>query len=378
MSNSAPKYKIGFVLDDSLDKADGVQQYVLALGAWLAAQGHDVHYLVSTTRRRDLKNVHSLSRNMAVRFNGNRMSMPLPASARAIRQLLAREQFDVLHVQMPYSPLLAQKIIRLADPRTAIVGTFHIVPHGRHVAAASRLLALWNARSLKRFDKILSVSTAAQEFARRTFGVESEVLPNVVDYNRFAKAPATYKRRNSLQIVFLGRLVPRKGCRTLLEAVHLLRARGLGIPFDVIICGRGPLEAKLKVYVHDAGLDDQVHFTGFVSEEEKPRHLASADIAVFPSTGGESFGIVLIEAMAAGAAVLAGDNSGYRSVLHEKPELLFPATDAAALADKLAWLLEETTSRDELKVWGLKYARRFDTATVGKQLLHTYEEALEK
>src|SRR5579875_4032120 len=99
--------KIGMVLDDTLDTPDGVQQYVLQVGRWLSAQGHDVHYLVGATTRTDIPNIHSLSRNKQVRFNGNRMSMPLPASRKKLKQFLRTEQFDVLHVQVPYSPFMA-------------------------------------------------------------------------------------------------------------------------------------------------------------------------------------------------------------------------------------------------------------------------------
>src|SRR6185369_17609889 len=91
--------KIGLVLDDTLDTPDGVQQYVVRVGSWLAAHGHDVHYLVGHTTRHDVQNVHSLSRNLRVKFNGNRMSMPLPASPRRLRAFFATQKFDVLHVQ---------------------------------------------------------------------------------------------------------------------------------------------------------------------------------------------------------------------------------------------------------------------------------------
>ncbi len=97
----ATRLKIGFVLDDSLDSTDGVQQYMLTMGRWLQKKGHEVHYLVGHTRRPDIANIHSLSRNITVRFNQNRMSIPLGASRRHIKQVLMREQFDVLHVQMP-------------------------------------------------------------------------------------------------------------------------------------------------------------------------------------------------------------------------------------------------------------------------------------
>jgi phosphatidylinositol alpha-mannosyltransferase len=370
--------KIGFVLDDSLDKADGVQQYVLNLGTWLSAQGHEIHYLVGQTGRSDVQGIHSLSKNIAVRFNGNRMSMPLPASRKAIKELLSKEKFDVLHVQLPYSPLLAARIIKAAGPGTAVIGTFHIVPHGFVVRGANRLLATWTRSSLKRFDAIVSVSTAAQTFARKTFRLQSGVLPNVVDYRRFSKAKPFEKYAGKLTVVFLGRLVPRKGCMLLLQAISDMLKHGHGLPaFRLVICGGGPLEKKLKTYVTEHHLESLVEFTGFISEQDKPRYLSSADIAVFPSTGGESFGIVLIEAMAAGRpAVLAGDNIGYRSVMNERSELLFATRSRRALADKLAEYLRHEEVRVRAAQWGKTYAKQFDVAEVGEQLVSLYSETL--
>src|SRR5206468_1751257 len=113
---------------------------------------------------------------------------PLPASKKDIRKLLIKEQFDVLHVQIPYSPFLAQRIILAAPDKTAIVGTFHIAPHSGVVGFANKLLGLMLTRSLKRFDALYSVSSAAADFARQTFGIETTVLPNVVNTHLFADA----------------------------------------------------------------------------------------------------------------------------------------------------------------------------------------------
>ena len=380
MSKSSTSLKIGLVLDDSLDKPDGVQQYVLAIGAWLSSQGHDVHYLVGKTLRRDIANIHSLSRNVDVRFNGNRMSPPLPTSRRRLRELLEHEQFDILHVQVPYSPWLAHRLIAAAGPDTAVIGTFHIVAYSKLVKIATHGLALWTRRSVKRFDSVFSVSSAAQAYARATYGLVTSVLPNVLDYDRFHAALPFERPARPLQLLFLGRLVPRKGCQQLLAAVAVLAATRPNVPaFKVLICGKGPLEAELKDYARRHGIADRVQFVGFVSEADKPRYYATADIAVFPSSGGESFGIVLIEAMANGrTAVLAGDNSGYRSVLHERPDLLFDPHDVAALADKIKLYLVDASARRASATWGENYSRRFDTAAVGTKLVAAYNQALQK
>ena len=373
----ADSLKIGLVLDDSLDKPDGVQQYVLALGGWLCAQVHEVHYLVGETKRRDLPRVHSLSKNISVRFNGNRMSMPLPASRQSIRRLLSEEAFDVLHVQVPYSPFMAGKVIAAASSTTAIIGTFHILPNSRLATLANKVLAIWCRRSLKRFNEVVSVSQAAQRFAKSIYGLQTEVLPNVFDYQRFHDAKPFEQQAPVKNILFFGRLVPRKGCQLLLEAAARLINDSDVPDFAITVCGKGPLMRELQHYAERNGLASRISFKGFIEEADKPRYYASADIAVFPSSGGESFGIVLLEALASGSAiVLAGNNPGYASVLEPQPDLLFDAHNAAELAQKLKHYLGDETERMQKAAWGAEYTTRFDTARVGNQLLDIYKEAL--
>jgi phosphatidylinositol alpha-mannosyltransferase len=369
------KLKIGFVLDDTLDTPDGVQQYILTLGNWLTSQGHEVHYLVGQTTRTDILHVHSLGRNIKVRYNGNRMSTPLPASKRAIRRLLDAEKFDVLHVQIPYSPFMAAKVIKSAPRETVVIGTFHIAPHSSAVSLGNKALSLMLRRSLKRFDAIYSVSQAAADFAREVYKITSTILPNVVRSDFYAAAQPL-QASDVPTIVYVGRLVPRKGCAVLLSAVNLLKQSYAG-QFKVVVCGRGPLEEALKAYTHDRGLDGTVTFAGFVSEEDKARYLKSADIAVFPSTGGESFGIVLIEGMAAEHPVVLGaDNPGYRTVLEPHPQSLFPVSDPEALAAKLQYFIQGKAAREETVNWQRTYVRQFDVAMVGRRLIARYQELL--
>jgi phosphatidylinositol alpha-mannosyltransferase len=376
--NAAKPLKIGIVLDTSLDPPDGVQQYVLAVGEWLHSQGHDVHYVVGETTRTDLQNIHSLAKNIGVRFNGNRTTIPLPTSKRKLKTFLGRQQFDVLHVQTPHSPFFAQRLICAASPQTAVIATFHVLPDGRLPFIGNYVLGWWLRSSLRRIDQVLSVSPAAAEFARKTFGVASTVLPNVFDYRLFHDAPALpqYAQEKKLTILFLGRLVPRKGCRYLLEAIAKLDKVALP-SFRVVVCGKGPLLSQLQDFVQEHKLEEIVEFAGFVSEADKPRYYASADIAVFPSTGGESFGIVLIEAMAAGkSTVLAGNNPGYASVMGPQPELLFDPADTNALADQLSRLLTDAKARQAYAAWGSEYTKRFDIEVVGPQLVTLYTELL--
>jgi phosphatidylinositol alpha-mannosyltransferase len=363
------KLRVGLVLDTSLDPTDGVQQYVISVGEWLRGQGHDVHYLVGETKNRSLQNVHSLSKNISVRFNGNRTTIPLPTSRRKLRSFLKDYKFDVLHIQIPHSPFMAQRLILACDDNTAVVGTFHVAPFGKLATLGNRGLGIWLKPSLKRFDQFLSVSSAAASYAKQTFKIDSKVLPNVIDYKLFHDASPKYKD-DVLNILFLGRLVERKGCLTLLEAINLLKDVKKLPKFRVTICGKGHL---------DKGLADIVDFVGFVDEEDKPSYYASADIAVFPSSSGESFGIVLIEAMASGkAVVLAGDNPGYHTVMEPQPDLLFPPKDAKILAQKLELYMRDSEVRRDMAQWGRSYSARFDIELVGHALLDIYQKALRK
>jgi phosphatidylinositol alpha-mannosyltransferase len=368
--------KIGIVLDDTLDTPDGVQQYVLNLGTWLTAEGHDVHYLVGATTRTDIPNIHSLSRNLHVKFNGNRMSIPLPTSRRKLRDFLTAQQFDVLHVQVPYSPFMAGRLLAATPPTTAVIGTFHILPYSPLVAFANRLLAILNKRSGRRFDRMVAVSAPARDFARETYGYEAEVVPNPVRLSQFDGVVSDSETTN---IVFLGRLVPRKGAQYLLQAITYLRDHQLyDGDFTVAIGGKGALRGELEQYIQAHGLSDIVRLYGFIDEGHKALFLAQADIVTYPSTGGESFGIVLLEAMAsARGVVLGGNNPGYASVMAPYESQLFDPLDTVRLAEKLAWYLDRPVEREAAASAQKAYVRHFDIGVVGGRLIALYERALQ-
>lgn len=371
--------KIGFVFDDTLDNPDGIQQYMASLAQFYTQEGHEVHYLVGETSRNDIPNVHVMSKNVRVTFNGNRLSIPLWAPLKRVREVLRDEQFDVLHVQVPYHPLMAGRIIKAAPRSTAVFGTFHVAPYSKLATAGSWALGKWSrwSGSLGRFDGMVSVSSAAVQLARQTFGLHTEVVPNVFDFKRFHDAtPLPAYDDDVVTILFLGRLVQRKGCLTLLQAVNKLKGDGRTYPpFRVVICGGGPLDTQLHDYVERNQLNEVVEFAGRVSEADKPRYLASADIAAFPSSSGESFGIVLLEAMASGrAAVLGGHNPGYATVLGDKPEQLFSPKDADALAQKLSERLLNEQLRQTEAAWGAEECEQYDAGRVGAKLLQMYRD----
>jgi phosphatidyl-myo-inositol alpha-mannosyltransferase len=377
---AAQKLKIGFVFDDSLDRNDGVQQYIKTVGTWLASEGHQVRYLVGETKLQSWAGgtVYSLAKNMHVRFNANRLSIPRPASKKAIQAVLDKEHFDILHIQMPHSPLFSQRVLQLADPRTAVIGTFHILPAGRLQHFGSRLLRQWYGRTITRFDTILAVSEPAKVFAEETYHLHSEVLPNVVDTKRFFVA-SPKRSKTVKRIVFLGRLVKRKGATELINAVaNVVHVHGIK-NIELIIAGDGPERAACEHLISGADLTPYVKLLGFIPEADKPALLASADIAVFPSLYGESFGIVLIEAMAAGAGVvLGGNNPGYASVLQKTPEALFDPKDYKAFSALLKHYLTSETAAKTLHQIQQAEVKQFDVVTVGSRLMAIYRDAIQR
>lgn len=370
------KLKIGFVFDDTLDSYDGVSQYVKTLGAWLSSQGYEIRYLVGQTKMHEWTGgrVFSMSKNIKVSFNGNRATIPLPAAKKNIRKVLADENFDVLHVQMPHSPFMAQRVVNAAGPKTIIVGTFHVAPGSIFSSWGGHLLRLGYGRGLKRFDQILSVSSAAARYATSAFGLRTEILPNVIDLEHFAKDAGAKK---SHDILFFGRLVKRKGAQELIEAFNILHRSNKDL--KLTIAGDGPQRENLERLVDGFGLGEYVNFLGFISEADKPKLLASVNVACFPSTRGESFGIVLLEAMAAGAKiVIAGNNPGYSTVLGDQPELLFDPNNAKTFAQKLDDMLQHNKQTQDLHNWQQQEVKKYDVEVVGRKLLKIYDDIIAK
>jgi phosphatidylinositol alpha-mannosyltransferase len=363
---------VALVLDDTLDRPDGVQQYVLTLGQWLAGRGHKVHYLVADSKRDDIANVHSLGRYFSTSFNGNSVRTPLPASRAKIRHVLGEVRPDVLHVQMPYSPLLAGRVIATAGAGTAVVGTFHVLPVGTWHGAANRVLGWVLRQTLGRFAVVMAVSQPAANFARQVYRVHPVVVPNVVEVRKFERAGMKKSDDSHVTVKFLGRLVERKGVLQLIQAWQALpvqtRRRA-----KLVIGGRGPLAGRARAM---AGDDEAISFAGFVPEADKPDFFAQADVACFPSTGGESFGIILVEAMAAGAGVvLGGNNPGYASVLGGQPESLVAPNETAQFAKQLAHFIDDAQARRSLHREQQKLAKRYDVEEVGPEIERLYERA---
>lgn len=369
------KLKIGLVFDDSLDSNDGVQQYVKTLGKWLIGQGHQVRFLVGETKNAGelQKYVYSLSRNIKIKGNQNKMFLPLYSKARDIDEALEKEQFDILHIMMPFNPLMGSRVIKRSG-NIPKIASFHMVGGTHLINYGASVLSFFQRNTLQKIDTYLSVSSAAQAFEKKHFKIDSQVSPNMVELSAFKAG----KRKNFLRgengtIVFLGRLVERKGVHHLLKALVILKNEGSLDGVLVHICGDGELRDDLEHFTNQHKLKEHVIFHGFIDAAEKADYLASADIAVFPATGGEAFGIVLIEAMATGKpVVIGGNNDGYTTVLGEKPDQLIDPLDAAVFAETLKKYLVSPELRKQAVAWQNSEVEQYDVETVGRDVVSLY------
>lgn len=374
------KLRIGLLLDDTIDSQDGVQQYVISLGKWLTSQGHEVSYIVGQSSRRDLDNVYSLATVVRVSFNSNRVGTPLPVRIKVIKSFLKSHQFDVIHVQAPYSPVFAGRLIKHLPQQTAVVVSFHVLPFGKLAHLGLLMLRHLARGSLARVDKFVANTQTVEKFFAGCWGVSSVVVPNPVKVSSFQGAPKHPSTvDDKVNIVFLGRLVKRKGLLNLLDAIALLPSKYRNRIY-VHVGGGGPLMSAAQLKLRHHQLTSICRLYGRIDEVDKASFLAMADIAIFPSTGGESFGISLLEAMASGnSLVLAGRNLGYEAVMGVESELLFEAAKPMAIADALKFWLDAPDNARQAKIQWLRHqVTKYDIETsVGPQVLSVYQQALE-
>jgi phosphatidylinositol alpha-mannosyltransferase len=342
-------------------------------------RGHWVEYLVGDTTAAEVEGVtvHSLARNVRVRFNGNALSMPVWSRGRALRSVLEAGRYDVLHVQVPYSPLMAGRLMTRAAPSCAVVGTYHVASERLLPRAGARLLRIPKLRSAPRFDEIVSVSRVAADFAATCSGMDAgRIVPNMLDLAGVSSGlPGPCE--DAADIVFVGRLVPRKGVKQLIDAIAWLSKR-YERSIRVAIVGDGPACRRLQRRVREAGLSDRIIFLGSLDDQRKFALLSRAKIACFPSLFGESFGFVILEALAAGAdAVIAGSNPGYRGLLGKAGGLVDPH-DTVAFASRLGQLLGNAGARRELGARQRDLLGAYDSDQVVEAIIDVYREALRR
>ncbi|WP_432002182.1 glycosyltransferase family 4 protein [Streptomyces sioyaensis] len=359
--------KIGIVCPYAWDVPGGVQFHIRDLADHLIRLGHEVSVLAPADDDTPLPPyVVSAGRAVPVPYNGSvaRLNFGLLSAAR-VRRWLQHGAFDVIHIHEPASPSLG--LLTCWAAQGPIVATFHTSnPRSRAMIAAYPILQ----PALEKIRARIAVS----EYARRTLvehlGGDAVVIPNGVDVDFFASAEpkAEWQGRT---IGFIGRIdEPRKGLPVLMKALPAILAE---VPdARLLVAGRGDEEEAVAAL--PAEMRSRVEFLGMVSDEDKARLLRSVDVYVAPNTGGESFGIILVEAMSAGAPVLASDLDAFAQVLDQgEAGELFANEDADALAAAAVRLLGDPARLAELRERGARHVRRFDWSTVGADILAVYE-----
>lgn len=359
--------RIGIVCPYAWDTPGGVSAHVRDLAETLIERGHSVSVLTPVEDPSTLPEYAvDGGRPRAVPYNGSvaRLTFGVKATAR-VRRWIRDGNFDVLHVHEPIAPSLG--VLACWAARGPIVATVHYSIERSRALVTAYYVA---QTALEKISALIAVS----EHARRTIvdhlGGDAVLIPNGVRVSRFRDAKPL-PPWGAPTVLFLGRLdEPRKGLQVLLEALPSVCA---SVP-DVRLVLVGPGDPdEVLADVPDV-LRHHITCLGRVSEAEKASALASADVYVAPNTGGESFGIVLLEAMAAGTPVVASDLEAFERVLDAgRCGVTFPVGDSAALASALASLLTDEQRRRRLSELGSQRVRLYDWDTVADDVLHVYE-----
>ena len=362
--------RIGLVSPYSFDVPGGVQFHIRDLAEHLIAHGHHVSVLAPADDDTPLPPyVVSAGRAVPLKYNGSvaRISFG-PVSSNRVKRWLNDGEFDILHVHEPSSPSLSMLAMWAATG--PIVATFHTATlRSRSMQAAYPLLR-------PGFEK-LSARIAVSEDARRTvvehLGGDAVVIPNGVYVDRFATAPVNPQWQGTPQrptLAFVGRLdEPRKGLPVLAAALPAVLAERPGT--RVLVLGRGEADDELEAL---GELASAIELLGPLDDDAKASLLRSVDAYVAPHTGGESFGIVLVEAMRAGAPVVASDLGAFRRVLDDgRLGVLAGTGDPVSLAAAVLGLLADPDRRAELSAAASVAVRRYDWSRVAGQVLDVYE-----
>jgi phosphatidylinositol alpha-mannosyltransferase len=360
--------RIGMVCPYSFDVPGGVQSHVLQLAEVMRGRGHTVSVLAPSSPHVGLPDyVVSAGKAVPIPYNGSIARLQFsPMVHGKVRRWLADGDFDVLHLHEPNAPSLSMWALRVAEG--PIVATFH--------TSTTKSLTLTVVRGLLRplHEKIvgrIAVSDLARRWQMEALGSDAVEIPNGVDVAAFACAPQLdgYPRPGKT-VLFLGRYdEPRKGMTVLLDALPKLVQHFPDV--EVLVVGRGDED---EVREAAGGLVRHLRFLGQVDDDVTAAALRSADVYCAPNIGGESFGIVLVEAMAAGTAVVASDLHAFRRVLRDGAAgRLMPVGDGAALADGLIDVLRDDAARRRYTDEGRRAVGRYDWSVVADQIVRVYE-----
>lgn len=369
--------KIALVSPYDYPYPGGVQQHIWHLSQQFRRLGHEVRIIAPSSESPAAlaaQDVYKVGNVVQIPANGSvaRITLSLRLSGR-VKAILEREQFDVVHLHEPLAPALPLTVLRHSE--SVNIGTFH------HYG--SRGLTYFYGRPIlrrffNRLDGRIAVSQPALEFISTYFPGDYAVIPNGIDVDEFSPdvPPIPELRDGAPTILFVGRLEKRKGFAYLMQAFPLVRRAFPNVRL-VVVGGYSRKQAsRYERFVRGHRLGD-VRFVGYASAADLPRYYRSCDLFCAPSTGGESFGIILLEAMASGCPIVASDIPGYRGVLQPGVQgLLVPPKDARALADALIAMLSDGQRRAEMGAAGRRHAEEFAWPKIATRVLAYYEAVL--
>ncbi len=370
--------RIGIVTQAYFPIHGGVTEHVHHTALELEKLGHKVTIITANFNKKDKHYDHPRVCRVGfdVTIPSNRAFVNVTVGTRIVSQLkkIKKEKnFDIIHIHQPTDPVLPILANRVFDcPK---VGTFHTY---MDKCLALDLFSKPIKKYIDMLDGRIAVSPAAKEFILRYFPGEYRIIPNGVDTDRFNPRVKPIKKFKDgyNNLLFVGRLDPRKGLRYLLQAMPTVLA---AVPKTrLIVVGGGALQEYYKNYIKRE-IRDRIIFTGFVTAEELPQYYRTADVYVSPATGGESFGIVLIEAMATGTPVLASDIQGYSAVVKNGADgILVPKEYPMKIAEKLIELIGNKSLRQRLSKKGRATAMQYSWPRITAQIEKFYKEVLAK
>ena len=368
--------RIGLVSQSYYPRYGGVTEHVHALAHELRRRGHEVTIITSFFRRGEkgfTDGVLRIGWNILVPFNRAFVDFAIGLSLkRRLRRAIRQLDLDVVHVHCPTAPTLPIFAVQVSDRPT--VGTFHSTG-GR--TALQDFFRPMVVGAMQRLDGRIAVSETARATAELYHPGPYDVIPNGVDIERFhplVKPFEEWRSPSFTNILFVGRLDPRKGVQDLIAAMPEVVQRTDGRA-RLLVVGDSYLRPQIMAGV-PSSVREHVHFLGHVPSADLPRWYATGDIFCSPATGNESFGIVLVEAMAAGRAVVCSDIPGYRTVVTpHRHAAVFPPGDVPALARTLSQLVEDPERRGRLAEEGRRRALEFAWPSVVDRIEGVYREA---
>ncbi|MEO6513966.1 MAG: glycosyltransferase family 4 protein [Candidatus Saccharimonadales bacterium] len=368
--------KIGLVCPYNIAKGGGVQEIVKAMRTELIARGHEAKII--TPQPKDTAGIDTdgiIFVGSATDFHGplhTTSQISASVDTEAIEQMLESEQFDILHFHEPWVPVLSRQI--LSRSTSVNIATFHAkIPETIMSRTVVKVVTPYLKSVLKYLDALTAVSDAAAEYVSGLTNEPISIIPNGIDLTQYrAAARKTNKKdTDTRSILYIGRLERRKGVKHLLQAYELLTKEISDV--SLIIAGDGPDREKLELMVDELELPN-VTFMGYISDDVKKQLLSETDVFCSPALFGESFGIVLLEAMASGLVTVAGNNSGYAGVMQELGAIsLVNPHDSEEFARRLQLLLTEDDLRHLWRQWAKGYVAQFSYPNVVAQYEDLYQ-----